>query len=113
MSGVRLYNRRQCETSEYLADHILSALGLVTQVPRQEDIGFDLVCNLAEQRAHVSAESRISEVSEGAEFPASMGPRSRERGEASGWQTRTRSPGLQWGRAHVSAERLPRRRPRV
>lgn len=28
---------------------MLSRLGLVTQVPRQEDIGFDLICSLAEQ----------------------------------------------------------------
>jgi hypothetical protein len=45
MSGVRLYNRLQGDRSEYLAVYILSALGLVTQAPRQEDIGFDLVCD--------------------------------------------------------------------
>jgi hypothetical protein len=49
MSGVRLHNPRQGDRSEYLAVYMLSALGLVTQVPRQEDIGFDLICNLAEQ----------------------------------------------------------------
>jgi hypothetical protein len=53
MSGVRLYNRRQGDRSEYLAVYLLSALGLVTQVPRQEDIGFDLVCNLAEQESGI------------------------------------------------------------
>ena len=49
MSGVRLHNRRQGDRSEYFAVYMLSSLGLVTQVPRQEDIGFDLICNLADQ----------------------------------------------------------------
>ncbi len=49
MSGVRLHNRRQGDRSEYLAIYMLSALGLVTQVPRQEDIGFDLICNISDQ----------------------------------------------------------------
>ena len=53
MSGVRLHNPRQGDRSEYLAVYMLSALGLVTQVPRQEDIGFDLICNLAEQESGI------------------------------------------------------------
>ncbi len=53
MSGVRLHNLRQGDRSEYLAVYLLSALGLVTQVPRQEDIGFDLICNLAEQESGI------------------------------------------------------------
>jgi hypothetical protein len=53
MSGLRLHNRRQGDRSEYLAAYMLSALGLVTQVPRQEDIGFDLICNLAEQESGI------------------------------------------------------------
>jgi hypothetical protein len=32
---------------------MLSALGLVTQVPRQEDIGFDMICNIADQESGV------------------------------------------------------------
>ncbi len=48
-SGVKLHNRHEGDRSEYLAVYLLSKLGLVTQVPRQEDIGFDLICNLAEQ----------------------------------------------------------------
>jgi hypothetical protein len=47
-TGVRLYSFREGDRSEYLAVYILSALGLVMQVPRQEDIGFDLICNLSE-----------------------------------------------------------------
>ena len=53
MSGVRLHNPRQGDRSEYLAVYMLSALGLVTQVPRQEDIGIDLICNLAEQESGI------------------------------------------------------------
>jgi hypothetical protein len=48
-TGTRFYNWREGDRSEYLAVYLLSALGLVTQVPRQEDIGFDLICDLAEQ----------------------------------------------------------------
>jgi hypothetical protein len=48
MSG-RLFTYREGDRSEYLALYLLSALGLVTQVPRQEDVGFDLVCSVADQ----------------------------------------------------------------
>lgn len=48
MSGTRYHNFREGDRSEYLAVYMLSALGLVTEVPRQEDIGFDLICNVAE-----------------------------------------------------------------
>lgn len=48
MSG-RLFTYRQGDRSEYLALYLLSSLGLVTQVPRQEDVGFDLVCSVADQ----------------------------------------------------------------
>ena len=49
MSGGRLRNPRQGDRSEYLATYLLSALGLTTNVPRQEDIGFDFHCVLADQ----------------------------------------------------------------
>jgi hypothetical protein len=49
MSGLRASSWRGGDQSEYLALYILSALGLVTQVPRQEDIGFDFVCSVADQ----------------------------------------------------------------
>ncbi len=52
-TGTRYYNWREGDRSEYLAVYLLSALGLVTQVPRQEDIGFDLICNLAEQESGI------------------------------------------------------------
>lgn len=48
-TGTRFHNFREGDRSEYLAVYLLSRLGLVTQVPRQEDIGFDLICSLAEQ----------------------------------------------------------------
>lgn len=48
MSG-RLFTYREGDRSEYLALYLLSSLGLVTQVPRQEDVGFDLVCSVADQ----------------------------------------------------------------
>lgn len=48
-SGSRFYNFREGDRSEYLAVYFFSALGLVTTVPRQEDIGFDLVCSIADQ----------------------------------------------------------------
>ena len=49
MSGIRVYNFREGDRSEYLANYLLSGLGLVTAVPRQEDIGFDFYCQLADQ----------------------------------------------------------------
>lgn len=52
-TGTRFYNFREGDRSEYLAVYLLSSLGLVTQVPRQEDIGFDLVCNVAEQESGI------------------------------------------------------------
>jgi hypothetical protein len=49
MSGTRYFNFREGDRSEYLATYFFSAIGLVTPVPRQEDIGFDLVCSIADQ----------------------------------------------------------------
>jgi hypothetical protein len=49
MSGIRAYNFREGDRSEYLANYLLSGLGLVTAVSRQEDIGFDFYCQLADQ----------------------------------------------------------------
>lgn len=49
MSGIRLFSFREGDRSEYLANYLLSGLGLVTVVPRQEDIGFDFYCQLADQ----------------------------------------------------------------
>lgn len=49
MSGIRSYNFREGDRSEYLANYLLSGLGLVTPVPRQEDIGYDFYCQLADQ----------------------------------------------------------------
>lgn len=51
MSGIRLYSFREGDRSEYLANYLLSGLGLVTVVPRQEDIGFDFYCQLADQES--------------------------------------------------------------
>jgi len=49
MSSARLFNRRQGDRSEYLAQYLLSGLGLATPVPRQEDVGLDFHCSLADQ----------------------------------------------------------------
>ena len=48
MSGVRSYPFREGDRSEYLASYLLSGIGLVTSVPRQEDIGFDFYCQLSD-----------------------------------------------------------------
>ena len=39
---------RQGDLSEYLASYLLASLGLITAVPRQEDIGIDFHCSLAD-----------------------------------------------------------------
>src|SRR3954452_11427379 len=50
MSGVRSYSFSEGDRSEYLAQFLLSALGLCTFIPRQEDIGFDFSCSVADQQ---------------------------------------------------------------
>jgi hypothetical protein len=49
MSGIRSHNFRQGDRSEYLGVYLLSGLGLVTTIQRQEDIGFDFYCQLSDQ----------------------------------------------------------------
>jgi len=51
MSGARLFNYRQGDRSEYLAQYIISALGICIPVPRQEDIGFDFYCSISENES--------------------------------------------------------------
>lgn len=50
MAGGRSYSFREGDRSEYLAQFLLSALGLCTAIPRQEDIGFDFACSIADQQ---------------------------------------------------------------
>jgi hypothetical protein len=49
MSGVRSYSFREGDRSEYLAQFLLSGIGLCVSIPRQEDIGLDFSCNIADQ----------------------------------------------------------------
>ena len=44
MVGTLLDSFRGGTRSEYLAHYLLSTLGVVVQVPRQEDIGADFHC---------------------------------------------------------------------
>lgn len=53
MSGKRVFTWREADRIEYLANFLLSAVGLVTPVPRQEDIGVDFHCSLADQEGGV------------------------------------------------------------
>src|SRR5947208_2597136 len=53
MSGKRVFSWREGDRSEYLAHFLLSAIGLVTPIPRQEDIGVDFYCSLADQEKGV------------------------------------------------------------
>ena len=52
MPGSLWYPFRQGDRSEYLALYILSALGIVVPVPRQEDIGADFYCSLADLKGN-------------------------------------------------------------
>ena len=45
---------RQGDRSEYLAQFILSALGLAVPVPRQEDVGIDFYCTLGHEDGKVT-----------------------------------------------------------
>jgi hypothetical protein len=49
MSGKRVFNWREGDRIEYLAEFLLSGIGLVTPVPRQEEVGVDFYCALADQ----------------------------------------------------------------
>ncbi len=53
MSGTRSHNLREGDRSEYFAQVLHSGLGLCTPIPRQEDIGFDFVCNLSDQESGI------------------------------------------------------------
>jgi hypothetical protein len=44
---------REGDRSEYYALPLMSALGLTVPIPRQEDVGFDFHCNLADQETGV------------------------------------------------------------
>ena len=44
---------REGDRSEYYAQVLLSALGLCSPIPRQEDIGFDFLCSLADQDSKI------------------------------------------------------------
>lgn len=48
MPGMMPWGFRQGSRSEYLALYILSALGIATKVPREEDVGVDFHCSLME-----------------------------------------------------------------
>jgi hypothetical protein len=47
MSGGLWYNFREGNRSEYLADYLLSTIGITTPVRRQDDFGFDFYCQIA------------------------------------------------------------------
>jgi hypothetical protein len=49
MSGTRNANFREGDRSELLAQYYLSKLGLCSPIPRQEDIGLDFSCSIADQ----------------------------------------------------------------
>ncbi len=49
--SVRSYSFREGDRSEYLAQFLLSALGLCSPIPRQEDVGYDFSCSIANQES--------------------------------------------------------------
>lgn len=49
MSGKHVFNWRESDRSEHLAGFLLSALGMATPIDRQEDLGADFYCSLADQ----------------------------------------------------------------
>lgn len=51
--STKIHNRREGDRSEYFAQVLLSGLGLSSPIPRQEDIGVDFLCSLADQRGGV------------------------------------------------------------
>lgn len=53
MPGVKWFTFRQGNRSEYLAQYVLSALGIVVKVPMEEDVGADFHCSLAKFNGHL------------------------------------------------------------
>jgi len=53
MSGQLLSSYREGNRSEYLAQYLMSAIGLCAPVLRQEDIGIDFYCSIAERANRV------------------------------------------------------------
>ena len=47
--SMHLYSFRQGNRSEYLAQYMLSALGLAVKVTTQEDVGIDFYCNVGKR----------------------------------------------------------------
>lgn len=45
----RLYNYRQGDRSELLADFLLSGIGITTPIRRQDDVGYDFYCSISDQ----------------------------------------------------------------
>jgi hypothetical protein len=52
MPGLLWYQFREGNRSEYLAQYILSALGIAVPIPRQEDIGADFHCTLGNREGN-------------------------------------------------------------
>ncbi len=53
MSGILLHGFHEGNRSEHLANYLLSGLGIVNSVPRQNDIGFDFYCHLANEEKEI------------------------------------------------------------
>jgi hypothetical protein len=49
--SVRSYSFREGDRSEYLAQFLLSALGLCSPISRQEDVGYDFSGSIANQES--------------------------------------------------------------
>jgi hypothetical protein len=52
MPGILWDSFRQGNRTEYLANYFLSALGVSAPVPRQEDIGIDFFCSVAQKQGN-------------------------------------------------------------
>lgn len=55
--SVRHYSFRQGDRSEYLAQYLLSELGICAPIPRQEDVGFDFHCSIFQQERDLLSNS--------------------------------------------------------
>lgn len=53
MPGARYEDFRFGDSAELLAEFILGSIAFTTRVPRQEDVGYDFFCVLAEKDAEL------------------------------------------------------------
>lgn len=105
MTGVRELTFRQGDRSEYLAQYLLSGVGLCVPVPRQEDIGLDFYCSIADEEKGVSTFGHpfTVQIKSASKPDFELGGCSRKQDKKGKTQTRWRKHEIEW----AFSQRIP------